>query len=193
MTDPPANEKIIRVPWQPLVSNQTTVPEPLAVALAGVVIEWSRFELMLVSHTSTMMAVPNIRQLADKAPKSFKGKIDLWKRCISCLYPKIDLYQKHAAEICSKGKIIALHRNRLIHSLWEMEDFEETGQLRILSYEGLEFVEKHENLSIDTEYVATLHQDILTLTSALATLKFNIAWHAKEGYLPLGTDQTSSD
>jgi len=171
------------VPWLNLTTDPVAIPERLAHELAGVVIEWGRFEMTIWADTSTMMAYPNVRALADEAPRSFKQKINLWKRCIHTLYPTVSPYRKWATEICSKGKVIAQHRHRLIHGLWDVSPTTGGKVFRLVTYKGLDQIEAHEDLGFDVEYVAALHSDIQAVTSALVSLITNRMWHARLGLL----------
>lgn len=171
------------VPWLNLTTERVAIPEKLAHELAGIVIEWGRFEMTIWADTSTMMAYPNVHALAKEAPRTFRQKIDLWKRCVHTLYPTVSLYRKWASEICSKGKVVAQQRNRLIHGLWDVSPSSDGSVFRLVTCRGLDRIEAHEDLGFDVKYVAALHTDIQAVTSALVSLITNRMWHAQLGSL----------
>lgn len=176
------NDKIINKDiWINIKIPPKKISNELTSALESIVIEWGRFEMALVADTSTMMAYPAVRILAEKPPRTFVQRVELWKKCINALYPTIKIYKNWAAEICSKGKVICRHRNRLIHGLWDISKFKETGMVRLVSYNGLEKIEKHEDLQINVQYLAAVHTDILAINGALAALITNRMVHASKG------------
>ncbi len=183
MTDETEKDDDKFVPWFNLKSDPYTIPEEFAHELAAIVVQWGSFEMSLVSDTSTMMAYPNVRELAKEAPRSFTRKIELWKRCTNTLYPTVDLYRNSAKEICSKGKAISKHRNRLIHGTWNPLNESEPGDFRIVSYTGLEYVDEMTDLIVDLAYVKALHADICVLNDALYSLIANKMMHAHMGLL----------
>ncbi|MEO9963324.1 MAG: hypothetical protein ABJ388_13085 [Alphaproteobacteria bacterium] len=183
MADNHEKNKRNKVPWINVKGNVQEIPQEISHELAAIVIEWGRFEMMLVTDTSTMMAYPTARRLADKPPRTFNQRIELWKKCINALYPDIRIYRNWAREICSKGKIISRHRNRLIHGIWDVSNFEKMGLVRLVSYSGLAHVEEHEDLEFDVKYLAAVHNDIRAVVDALVSLVTNRMFHASKGLI----------
>lgn len=166
-----------------MTSERYQIPDKLASELASVVIEWGKFEMALVTDTSIMMAYPIVQKLADEAPRSFKKKIELWKRCVDALYPTVTLYRHWASEICKNGKVVSRQRNRLIHGIWDISESKSPGLFRVTTFKALHYVEQHEDKGFGVDYVEALRDDIRTLSDALYSLTINRMLHGALGLL----------
>jgi hypothetical protein len=170
------------IPWMHIHGENETVPDNFAKELAGIVVEWSRFENGIAMDTAQFMRIPNIRALTKDAPINFKKKIELWKACILTLYPEVKIYTSTAVEICSKGKIVAQHRHRLMHGHW-FKAGDQQAEYDIVSVRGLEKVEYFDAFTVDMAYMQGLHSDIRLITDRLFEFQANRMWHASLGML----------
>lgn len=172
------------IPWFSVTGKDRPITPELCAALAGVVIEWGAFEGAIYADTAELMQYPSIRKLTDKAPRSFKKKIELWKKAIHAFYPAIPSYLEAADEICSKGKTIAHHRHHLIHGHWLPPPADADGSVyKVMMIEGLDTVENLKYGIVDAEYVAAVRNDIKTVSDTLWGFKINRTMHARLGLL----------
>jgi hypothetical protein len=150
------------LPFFTLKSHDHPIPDDLARELAGVVIKWSVFENAIVLDTDQMMKFPAVRALATEAPRSFKRKIELWKRAIHTRFADNESYKNVASEICSQGKSVAQHRHQLIHGHWLLP--EKPGDPFVLWIsEPLDHFPAGSQIPIDVRYVAGVHQSLKKL------------------------------
>ena len=170
------------IPWIPMECVENPISPELAMAIAGVVVEWSAFESMIVTDTSNLMLYSIVRKLADSRPRSFKQKIELWKRAVHALYPTVRCYLEAADEICSKGKAISHYRHLLIHGHW-LPPQGDGSQYEVLMVEGLDTVEKLSHVTATVSHVINVRNDIKTVSDALFGFMCNRMWHAGLGLL----------
>lgn len=170
------------IPWFPLIGNDHPIAPDLASAIAGVVIEWSAFEGALRADLGELMQFAIVRGLADQYPRAFKKRIELWKRSVHTLFPNVPCYLEVADEICSKGKIVAHHRNRLIHGHW-LPPEGDGSEYRVMLVEGLDRIYRLDQLTADVGYVSAIRKDIKTLSDALVSFTTTRMLHGRLGLL----------
>lgn len=171
------------VPWLEVHRDPDPVSTSLSVALTQVVIEWGKFEYGLECDLAALRRYPNVMALSTKEPQSFKALIELWKRSINELYPTIDLYKNIARDICSHGKLMSHHRNRIIHGIWLRRPEGEKYEYEILATTGVDRIKKAENFYVDADYLEAVSKDIKTLSDKTYEFAFNRVLHAKQGLL----------
>jgi hypothetical protein len=99
------------------------LPPEFAVALAHVVIEWSRLEDAIASDLDWMMQFQVVADLAPEPPRMFNKKLDLWRRAINVLFVEVQPYRDLADLVVPRVKEVAKARNVLVHGAWPLIEF----------------------------------------------------------------------
>jgi hypothetical protein len=110
---PKAELPMMRINGEPL-----QLPADFAVALAHVVVEWSRLEDAIERDLDWMMRFKVVAELAQEPPRSFNKKLELWRRAVNTLFRTIPQYRQMAAMVVPRAKEAAKLRNHLVHGMW---------------------------------------------------------------------------
>ena len=185
MADTPSSEDTegLSVPWITMQREPDPISPELSAALAEVVIEWSKFERGLQMDLTVLRRYPHIRGLAPEEPRSFNKVIELWRNSIRTLYPTVKLYNNLASDICSKGKMMSRHRNRVIHGIWLRCEPDEPYEYHVLATTGIDTVKTLESFYVDAEYLSAISADVKTISDKLYEFAVNRMLHAQQGLL----------
>ena len=169
-----------RLPWLSVKEDPPDpIPMEIAQLIAAILIEWSRFENAIVVDTHSLRRqFPNIRSLSTKAPPNFRQKIELWRDSVKRAYPSVTQYHAVAAEVCTKGKIVANMRHRLIHGEWRPSKPGEPGNYQVYNLKVLDVVEEHVAFHVDAEILDAVRNDIRSVVGALYTFLANRMLHS---------------
>ncbi|WP_156462903.1 hypothetical protein [Methylobacterium sp. Leaf93] len=173
----------LSVPWITMQRDPDPISPELSSALAEVVIEWGKFERGLQMDLTVLRRYPHIKELTPEEPRSFNKVIELWRKSIRALYPTVVLYNNIASELCSKGKIMSQHRNRVIHGIWLRCDPEDTYEYHVLATTGIDTVKSADSFYVDPEYLKAISTDIKTISDKLYEFAVNRMLHAQQGLL----------
>jgi hypothetical protein len=154
--------------------------ERLYSLLGGVVIQWSRVEGAILQDTSTMFQYPIVQALASEPPRSFKKKLELWRRATRTLY-NADPYQQLARAICSRAKAASKLRNHLIHGSWALEDSD--GAFTVSNIKALRYVETWESIPVSEALIEALRDEVRAIHDLLMSLIVSKMLHADSGRL----------
>lgn len=126
------------LPDFPPMITLTGPPIPIearfAMALASIVIEWSRVETSFLTDLEGHRQYPNIRNLSPEMPRAFGKMLTLWRRSVRTLYASIESYQIVADDLRDRACDLAEKRNHLIHGLWDIDGVTEQGVWTVRNY-----------------------------------------------------------
>lgn len=154
--------------------------ERLFTLLGEVVIQWSRVEMALLQDTSTMFRYQIVQALASEPPRSFKKKLELWRRATRTLY-NADPYQQLAAAIYTRAKAASKLRNHLVHGSWALEERE--GSFMVSSVKALRHVETWDSILVSEALVEDLLEEVKHINDLLMSLIVSKMVHGSSGQL----------
>jgi len=172
------------LPFLGVTSDPLPMPPEMFAALGEIIVLWSRIESSIDADISTMMQFPVVRKLAKKAPRTFTQKLDLWRRCVRTLYPKIDAYQSYADSFDEAARKVAKVRNHVIHGSWGLQA-DESGGFMVTNIVALQHVERSDVIVVSIGFLHVLLNDMRTLDNHIISFICSKMWHAHQGWLKL--------
>src|SRR5207248_1539974 len=101
------------IPMLGITSDPLPMPPEMFTVLGEIVILWSRIETSIDTDLGTMKQWPVVKQMVPNRLRAFSKKLEFWRRAVRTLYPKVAVYQAHAAEFERVASMIAPLRNHL--------------------------------------------------------------------------------
>lgn len=151
-------------------------------ALGEILIFWSRIESALDQDLRTMRQWPIVSDLADHVPHTFHKKLELWRRSVRTLYPKVFEYQEHADEFTRGAKMVAKVRNHIIHGTWGLNP-NEKGQFNVSNYRTVKGEERYDQMWVGQDLLNGLLGDVKTLDGLIMGFIVTKMWHGHLGLL----------
>jgi hypothetical protein len=111
-----------KFPFFNLVAKPYHIPNELAQALAGIVIDWGNLENAINNDLQEFRAFDVVRRLSDDVPGAFGAKVKLWRRAYFALYPTMTVYHRRVEDLFAKTRIVGLERHRIIHGWWRADE-----------------------------------------------------------------------
>jgi hypothetical protein len=181
MADEPQSDKTkLVIPYFQSRTKPHDISAELAQELAAILIEWGSFENAIVLDLDQLRQYPQVKKLAEDVPYGFARKIELWKRSVYALFKGIPFYKNTAREICSKGKIVAAKRHRVVHGHWRPHK-DKPGTFQVVF--GFDRRQVLGAYDVDLKFAADLHRDIKTMTEAVYSFLISRMMHASQGLL----------
>jgi hypothetical protein len=147
-----------------------------------IVVHWSRIESQIDQDIYGLRQYPIVRALAEEIPHTFKKKLELWRRSIRTLYPKIKLYQDEADAFRDGVKKIAQYRNHIIHGTWTLSANSE-GDFMVSNYREVRGQGRHDELWVGRKLLEALVRDVETLSDVIMSFNVSRMLHGHHGLL----------
>lgn len=174
----PGFPPIIALKGEPIM----VAPE-FGLALAAIVIEWSRVEIGFDMDLNSLRQFPGIAELSPEMPRSFNKKVKLWRRSVKTIAPAIEAYQAYADHIRDSALKLALIRNLLVHGLWRIDGPEPDGKWPVQSQkqtaDGFQLIKAAPNAADLEETLA----DIMKLAGDINGFHLSRMLHQQRGIL----------
>lgn len=172
----------VGVPFLGLTSDPLPMPPEMFTMIGEIVVLWSRIESSIDSDISSMMQFAVVQKLAKKAPRTFTQRIELWRRSVRTLYPKIEAYQRNADAFETAVRQVAKLRNHLIHGSWALQPDDDDSFL-VLNMVALRTVEQSDVIQVSIPFLQALLDDMRKLDNHIMSFICSKMWHAHQGWL----------
>jgi hypothetical protein len=163
-----------------VTSDPLPMSDRLFSLIGEIVIHWTRVEAALLQDTSSMFRHRIVQDLATEPPRSFKKKLELWRRATRKLYA-VPAYQDLATTICTRAKAASKLRNHLMHGVWSLEERE--GAFTVSSVSALRHIEQWDSVQVSENLLEALLQEIKDVDRLLMGLIVSKMLHAYVGQL----------
>jgi hypothetical protein len=171
-----------KVPIYGVTSEPLPMQPEMFEALGQIVVLWSRIENAVVQDLHDMRKWPIAEDIAEEIPRTFDKKLELWRKSVRALYPKVVAYQGLANQFSSGAKDVAGIRNHLIHGTWALEA-DENEEFKVTNIRRVKGDDRIETLWVGTEKVQALLNDVLKLDSWIMGFIVTKMLHAHAGLL----------
>ena len=165
-----------------ITSDPLPMPLEMFTVIGEIVILWSRIETSIDTDLETMKQWPVVAQMVPNGVRGFSKKLEHWRRAVKTLYPKVEVYQGHAAEFERAAKMVAKLRNHLIHGTWSMEATE-CGGFVVTNVRRDKGGDKFEQFEITMEVLLALLDDMRSLDNYIVGFIGSRMLHAHLGLL----------
>jgi hypothetical protein len=171
------------------------LPAPFALALAQVIVEWSRLETAISADLDELMKFTVVASLAPEAPRAFNKKCELWKRAIDRLFGPVREYRAVAAAATRRAKQLAKVRNHIIHGRWTLN--KEDPSPKVFEVKNPRWTRDGYNetkMAVTQEVLEEMNAQIMEVTGLIYGLIMSRMIHARQGWLtpvpaPSGEDR----
>jgi hypothetical protein len=173
-----------RAPMWTIKGQPLALPPDFAVALAGVVVEWSRLDDAIESDLNWLLQFQVVADIIKEPPRAFNKKLEAWKRAMHKLFPKVAEYLEVVAHVVPTAKEIARIRNILVHGMWPLDNPQKNGKYRVLNMNSVgNGMYRMDYVDADTADLQGLTQNILDLAGMVQGQFMSRILHGHHGLL----------
>ena len=174
-----------------VASDELPMQPEMFATIGEIVVHWSRVENALDDEITAMRRYPIVNRLADAPPHTFGKKLELWRRSVRTLYPKITEYQSYADGFNEAVKKVVKVRNHIIHGQWSLSENDD-GEFLVMNYRTVKGIERTDTLWVGQKVLNDLLSDVEMLAGSIMGFTITKMVHAHEGLLQ-ADPQPSSD
>jgi hypothetical protein len=172
------------LPMFKLNGEPLKLPPEFAIALAHVVVEWSRLEDAIASDLNWMSQFQVVADLAKEHPRAFKRILELWRRAVDTLFEKVPDYRDLVAAIVPRVQEVVKVRNILIHGAWPLDNPTPEGRFRVINMRAVGGGKiMVDTVEVDETYLLEMTEEILELAGLVIGLTMTRMLHGHYGLL----------